>query len=53
MKAGDAKEVEQLIRGGLDPDDHSPTNGRTALFLAAFEGRREIFYLLLELGADP
>ncbi|MBW2272717.1 MAG: ankyrin repeat domain-containing protein [Deltaproteobacteria bacterium] len=53
VKAGQADEVERLIRGGMDPDGHSPINGRTALFVAALEGNREIFDLLLTLGADP
>ncbi|KAK9268437.1 hypothetical protein L1049_000187 [Liquidambar formosana] len=49
---GDDSLLQQLLEHRLDPND-SDINGRTALHIAASEGRVESASLLLRYGADP
>jgi ankyrin repeat protein len=50
-RGGDVKEVERLIRSGVDLDS-GDNRGRTALMWASYENRVEVVKLLIEAGAD-
>ncbi|KAK7330161.1 hypothetical protein VNO77_24347 [Canavalia gladiata] len=49
---GDDLLLHQLLKRGLDPNE-SDNNGRTALHIAACNGRENCVLLLLDYGADP
>ncbi|KAL2543937.1 Potassium channel AKT1 [Forsythia ovata] len=49
---GDEVLLHHLLRRGLDPNELN-RNGRTALHLAASNGKLECVLLLLDQGADP
>lgn len=48
---GDLTEMRRLVAGGLSPDV-TDYNGRSALHLAASEGRQKVVQYLLELGVN-
>ncbi|CAE7660680.1 rpoC2 [Symbiodinium necroappetens] len=51
-EVGDIRRVQAMLDAGVDID--SPNEyGQTPLFLAAFEGHRDVVELLLSWGADP
>lgn len=51
-KLGHVESMRALVEGGADVDRRG-WNGRTALFMAAYEGPLESITTLLELGANP
>jgi ankyrin repeat protein len=52
VEQGDARSVRQLLAAGSFADSCHPT-GHTNLMIAATNGHREIFEMLLDAGADP
>src|SRR5579862_8139991 len=52
VAAGDVQRVRELLAAGAYPDSCHPT-GHTNLMIAATNGAREIFEMLLDAGADP
>ena len=44
--------IERLVKAGLSPDAATADDGRTALHLAAGEGKLRVASKLVELGAD-
>ncbi|KAD5317752.1 hypothetical protein E3N88_17698 [Mikania micrantha] len=51
-RRGDDLLLQKLLKKGLDPNE-SDNNGRTALHIAASQGRENCALLLLDYGADP
>ena len=49
---GDVCLIERLVKAGLSPDAATADDGRTALHLAAGEGKLRVASKLVELGAD-
>ena len=50
--SGDVCLIERLVKAGLSPDAATADDGRTALHLAAGEGKLRVASKLVELGAD-
>ena len=50
--SGDVCLLERLVKAGLSPDAATADDGRTALHLAAGEGKLRVASKLAELGAD-
>src|SRR5262249_28588384 len=50
---GDRAGIEPSLQAGAGLNDHSPVDGKTALFRAAVFGHTDAVTLLLDRGADP
>jgi len=52
VDAGNAAKVVSLLNKGVDPNDHDPEDGSTALIRAAKDNHLQIARILLDHGAD-